>query len=252
MTTRLQGKRVVITGAASGIGCATARRFIDEGASVALLDRDRDGVTDLADDLGADARAFVVDVSDEAAVAAAIHNVATHFAGIDTVVANAGVQLFGRDAAAADLALETWEYTLAVNLTGVFLVCKYAIPALLDSPGSSIICTASPTGIRGLAPGFDAYSTSKAGVAGLVRVMAADYGPRGLRVNAVVPGFTDTPLVHPVMNHPVDRELLVNAIPLRRPGSPEEVASAMVFLASDEASYITGILLPVDGGITAV
>ncbi|HET6507860.1 MAG TPA: SDR family NAD(P)-dependent oxidoreductase [Baekduia sp.] len=249
----LAGKRAAITGAGSGIGRATALRFAAEGAGLLLVDVDADGLAATAAaaaDRGAAVQLAVADVTDEAAVAAA-------FAGyrasgpIDVVVANAAVQLFGRDAAAADLELETWRTTLDVNLTGAFLTCKHGIRAMLaDGVAGSVVCTASPTGMLGSAPGFDAYSTSKAGVVGLVRVLAADYGPHGIRVNAVVPGFTETPLVTAVMEDDAARRRLLEGIPLGRPGTAEEVAAAMLFLASDESSYATASVLVVDGGAT--
>jgi NAD(P)-dependent dehydrogenase (short-subunit alcohol dehydrogenase family) len=250
---RLAGKRALVTGAASGIGLATARRFAAEGAGVALLDVDEAGLARAADglrDLGAAVVARPCDVTDEASVASAVD--AFHADGpIDVVVANAAVQLFGRDAAAAELDLDVWRATVDVNLTGAFLTCKHGIRAMLDDgrPGS-VVCTASPTGLRGSAPGFDAYSSSKAGVVGLVQVLAADYGRHGIRVNAVVPGFTETPLVDDVMGDEQARAAVLARIPLGRAGTADEVAAAMLFLASDEASYATASVLVVDGGAT--
>lgn len=252
MSGRLAGKRAIVSGAASGIGTATARRFADEGARVALLDVDGPQVADLAADLGDAAIAAIADVSDEDAVAAAVARAEQAFGGLDIAVANAGVQLFGQDAAADELDLDVWRRTLDVNLTGAFLLCKHAIRVMLRDGGGAVVCTASPTGLAGRAPGFDAYSASKGGVAGLIRVLAADYGARGVRVNGIVPGFTDTPLVGSIMSDPAEREPLLKTIPMRRPGRPEEIAAGMVFLASDEASYVTGALLAVDGGVTAV
>jgi len=249
----LAGRRAVITGAASGIGRATAARFAAEGAGLLLVDRDADGLAATAAEAarsGVAVERAEVDVTDEDAVAAALE---AYRAGgpIHVVVANAAVQLFGRDAAAADLDLAAWQATIDVNLTGVFLTCKHGIRAMLaDGVAGSVVCTASPTGLRGSAPGFDAYSTSKAGVVGLVRVLAADYGRHGIRVNAVVPGFTETPLVTDVMEDDAARRALLERIPLGRPGTSEEVAAAMLFLASDEASYATASVLVVDGGAT--
>lgn len=252
---RLVGKRALVTGAASGIGHATALRFAAEGAAVAVVDTDRAGVDALVAALceaGREAYVSVADVTREEDIAEAIGAFAAT-GGLDVVVANAAVQLFGRDAAAADLELDVWQTTLDVNLTGVFLTCKHGIRALLETGrGGSVICTASPTGLTGSAPGFDAYSTSKAGVVGLVRVLAADYGARGIRVNAVVPGFTETALVQSILDDPAERERLIDGIPLRRAGTANEIAAAMLFLASDEASYATGSVLVVDGGATAV
>jgi NAD(P)-dependent dehydrogenase (short-subunit alcohol dehydrogenase family) len=139
-----------------------------------------------------------------------------------------------------------------VNLTGVFLTCKHGIAALLRAGGGTVTCTASPTSLFGLAAGFTAYSSSKGGVYALVRVLANDYGRHGIRVNAVIPGFTETPLVEAVFDDPAALESRLASIPLGRPGTAEEVASMMVFVASDEASYATGAAFVVDGGLTAV
>jgi NAD(P)-dependent dehydrogenase (short-subunit alcohol dehydrogenase family) len=255
MTGRLAGKRALVTGAASGIGLATARRFAAEGAEVALLDRDAEGLAGAIDTLrtataGATVSAHACDVSDEDSVAAAID--AFHGGGpIDVVVANAAVQMFGRDAAAAELDAAVWRATIEVNLTGAFLTCKHGIRAMLeDGTQGSVVCTASPTGLRGSAPGFDAYSSSKAGVVGLVQVLAADYGRHGIRVNAVVPGFTETPLVTDVLQDDHARGAVLARIPLGRAGTVDEVAAAMLFLASDDASYATASVLVVDGGAT--
>lgn len=251
MAGRLAGKRALVTGAASGIGFATARRFAAEGAEVALLDRNGDRLARAVAALrstGSKVVTHACDVTDEAAVAAAVG--AFHADGpVDVVVANAAVQLFGRDAAAAELELDVWRATLDVNLTGVFLTCKHGIKAMLaDGTPGSVVCTASPTGLRGSAPGFDAYSSSKAGVVGLVRVLAADYGANGIRVNAVVPGFTETPLVTDVLDDDGARGAVLARVPLGRAGTVDEVAAAMLFLASDEASYATASVMVVDGG----
>jgi NAD(P)-dependent dehydrogenase (short-subunit alcohol dehydrogenase family) len=253
MAGRLAGKRALVTGAASGIGLATARRFAAEGAAVALLDRDAEGLAGAIEQLraaGGDVSAHACDVSDEDSVAAAV--AAFHSGGpVDVVVANAAVQMFGGDAAAADLDVAVWRTTIEVNLTGAFLTCKHGIRAMLDDgTQGAVVCTASPTGLRGSAPGFDAYSSSKAGVVGLVQVLAADYGRHGIRVNAVVPGFTETPLVTDVLQDDRAREAVLARIPLGRAGTVDEVAAAMLFLASDDASYATASVLVVDGGAT--
>lgn len=139
-----------------------------------------------------------------------------------------------------------------VNLTGTYLSVKHAIPHMRSAGGGSIVCICSPTGARGSAPGFDAYSASKAGVAGLVRVLAADYAQANIRVNGLMPGFTKTPLVRSITEDPVIQDAVVSRIPLGRPGRPSEVASCVAFLLSDDASYMTASILVADGGFTGV
>ena len=168
------------------------------------------------------------------------------------VVANAGVQLFGRDAPVHELDLSTWKMTIEVNLTGMFLTCKYGVRELLKGGGGSVICLGSPTGLRGTGSGFHAYSTSKAGAFGLVRVMAADYARQGIRVNALVPGFTETNLVREITQDSEACKRILQRVPMGRCGRPEEIAAVAVFLASDEASFVTGATYVVDGGETAL
>jgi len=148
-----------------------------------------------------------------------------------------------------DSELDVWRETIDVNLTGIFLTCKHGLRALLAQGGGAVVCTCSPTGLFGCAPAYDAYSASKAGVYGLVRVLAADYAP-AIRVNGVVPGYTDTPMTSWVT--PDEHEALLRTIPMRRAGRADEVAAVMSFLASDEASYTTGAVWAADGGMTAI
>lgn len=249
MTGLLRGRKALVTGAAKGIGLAAAERFTAEGARVALLDVDRAAVEEAGARLDG-AVALAADVGDEASVAAATLEAERQLGGLDVVVANAGVELAGRDDRADRLDLEVWEQTLRINLTGAFLTCKHGVRALLRAGGGSVVCTASPTGLYGCAPGLDAYSTSKAGVYGLIRVLASDYAAENIRVNGVVPGYTATP-----MNRWVDEAehvRLLTTIPMGRIGRPEEVAAVMAFLASDQASYTTGAVWACDGGMTAI
>ena len=253
MNGRVAGRRALVTGAASGIGRATAVRLAQEGARVALLDVDEAGLAAVAEQIGDAALNLPTDVSSEPAVEAAVAATAEAFGGLDIVVANAGVELIDTgDARVHELGLPAWQKTLDINLTGVFLACKHGIRELLRAGGGSVICTASPSSFFGVATAEHAYTASKGGVASLVRVMAADYARDGIRVNGVIPGFTNTPLNAPVLD---DEEIvagIVATIPLGRPGEADEVASMMLFLASDEAAYVTGAFFTVDGGMTAI
>ena len=249
----LDAKRAIITGAGMGMGRAAAIRFVAEGARVGLIDRDEAAVADTAAEIelaGGEGLVLVADVTDEDQVAGAVEHAVAAWGGLDVVVANAGVQLAGEDDRADRLSLEVWNRTIAINLTGVFLTCKHGLRALLASGGGAVVCTCSPTGQYGVAPGYDAYSSSKAGVYGLVRVMAADYAAEGIRVNGVIPGYTHTPMTNWVT--PSDAETLLRGIPLGRAGEPEEVAAVMAFLASDQTPYVTGAVWAADGGMTAV
>ena len=235
------------------MGRAAAIRFAAEGARVGLIDRDEEAVRGTAADIevaGGEAIVFLADVTDEGQVAAAVERAVAEWGGLDVVVANAGVQLAGEDDRADRLSLEVWQRTIDINLTGVFLTCKHGLRALLASGGVAVVCTCSPTGLYGVAPGYDAYSSRKAGVYGLVRVMAADYASEGIRVNGVIPGYTHTPMTTWVT--PADAETLLRGIPLGRAGEPEEVAAVMAFLASDQTPYVTGAVWAADGGMTAV
>ncbi len=167
------------------------------------------------------------------------------------MVANAGVQLFGQDAPIADLELATWQQTISINLTGTFLTVKHAVRAMLGR-GGSIIVTGSPTGLNGEGKDFTAYSSSKAGIHGMARTVAAAYASRGIRVNTVVPGYTETPLVTAISTDPVDRAAIISRIPMGRPGTSADVEGIMVYLASDESSYATGAIFRVDGGMTSL
>jgi NAD(P)-dependent dehydrogenase (short-subunit alcohol dehydrogenase family) len=253
MSGRLSGKSALVTGAASGIGRAVAMRFAREGAVVAFVDRDPEGARAAIAELDNETNAypFEADVTDEDEVARAFTGLQERAGTVDIAVANAGVQLFGQDAPAGDLDLAVWRKTLEINLTGAFLTVKHAVRAMVDH-GGSLILTGSPTGIVGGGRGFTAYSASKAGIHGLARVMAADYAAAGIRVNVVVPGYTETPLVRSIAEDLDARSALLSTVPLGRAGTPQDVEGVMVFLASDESAFATGALFIVDGGATAV
>jgi NAD(P)-dependent dehydrogenase (short-subunit alcohol dehydrogenase family) len=250
---RLEGKTALVTGAGTGIGRAVAERFAREGARVVIADRDASAAADAVAAIGEAARAAVLDISDEGSVQAAFAALLADGWAPDVVVANAGVQLFGQDAAAADLDLDVWKRTIDINLTGTFLTVKHAVRAMLAAgTGGSVILTGSPTGLNGEGRDFTAYSASKAGIHGLARTVAAAYADRGIRVNTVVPGYTETSLVTAISTDPESRAAIIGRIPLGRAGAPADVEGIMVFLASDDGAFATGALFAVDGGMTTL
>jgi NAD(P)-dependent dehydrogenase (short-subunit alcohol dehydrogenase family) len=252
---RLNGKRAIVTGGGSGIGRGASIKLAEEGASVAVLDVNIEGAREVADTIvkaGGKAIALRVNVADEGQVQDAVHKAETDFGGLDTVIANAGIMLFGRDTEAADLDLQTWQQCVDVNLTGMFLTCKHGLRALQRNGAGSVVITASPTGTHGCAPTFTAYSTSKAGTLGLMRILAIDYVKKNIRVNAVLPGTTNSPLVTTLMENPATRAEFLSKIPMGRAADAREIANVIAFLASDEGSYVTGAAWYADGGLTAV
>lgn len=253
---RLVGKRTLITGASSGIGKATALRFAEEGALVGLVARRKPLLEDVAviiRDRGGEALVLPTDVSNELEIAQAVSQVVKEWDGLDCLVAVAGIELLGQGDDRVDrLSLEMWQKIIDINLTGMFLSCKYAVKAMLESGGGSVIVTGSPTGMYGSCLGEHAYSASKAGCHGLARVMANEYAKEGIRVNISVPGFINTPINDPVFADPKMVEEICQRIPLGRAGTPKEVAALNVWLASDEASFATGGYFVVDGGETAI
>lgn len=239
---RFAGKVAVITGAASGIGLATARRFVAEGGRVGLGDLDPEALAHLDDELGSESVAVAGDASSETDVQRLVTTTSQHFGRIDTAFANAGI---GSASRLVDLPVQDWSRVLDVNLTGPFLLVKHAAP--LMGPGSSIVVTASLNAVQpGI--GMGAYCASKAGVAMLVEVAALELGPKGIRVNAVGPGLVRTPLTEGAFSLPGIVDEYVENTPLGRYASPDEIASLVAFLASDEAGYISGSLHLVDGG----
>lgn len=253
MTARLDGRTALVTGAGSGIGRAIADRFVAEGATVVYADRDADAAAGAAAAAGPTATGLTMDIADETSVAAGFAGLTDRGASPDVVVANAGVQLFGHDAKVADLSLETWDRTVAVNLTGTFLTIKHAVRAMLASgTGGSVIATGSPTGLNGEGADFAAYSSTKGGIHALVRATAMAYARDGIRVNTVVPGYTETGLVSAISGDPEARAAIVARTPLGRPGTPDDVTGIMVYLASAESSYATGAEFRVDGGMTSL
>lgn len=251
MTKALENRVAVVTGAANGIGRAVTKRFAEEGARVGALDIEQGPLDELAAGLGDVVLTLQADVSDEEALAAAFAHATTTLGRIDILVANAGIEPIAEDDYLHDLEANVLRRVVDINLIGMALTCKHGLRAMLEH-GGAIVCTASPTGLYGGAPEEAAYSVAKGGVTALVRIIASGYARYGIRANAVVPGFTDTRANKVVFD---DRELLeqvLETIPLRRAGTPEEVASVISFLASDEAAYVTGAVWAADGGATAI
>lgn len=251
MSDRLTGKTALVTGSATGIGRGVADRFAAEGARVIYADRDAAGAAAAAAAVP-QGRAVTMDISDEASVEAAFAELAAAGWTPDVVVANAGVQLFGQDAEIADLDLEVWRRTIDINLTGTFLTVKHAVRGMLTLGGGSIILTGSPTAVRGEGSDFTAYSSSKAGMHGLGRTVAAAYARHGIRVNTVGPAYTETGLVSAIVNDPEARAAIISRIPMGRAGSPADLEGIMVYLASDESAFATGAVFAVDGGMTTL
>lgn len=253
LSDRLTGKTALITGAGAGIGRAIADAFVAAGARVVYADRDEAAATSAVSAAGASALALKVDISDEASVEAGFSAASAAGFAVDVVVANAGIQLFGQDAKTADLDLEVWQKTIGVNLTGTFLTVKHAVRTFLAAgTQGSIICTGSPTGLNGEGSDFAAYSSSKGGIHSLVRATAMAYAGDGIRVNTVVPGYTETGLVTTISSDSDARAGIVGRTPLGRAGTPADVTGIMTYLASDEASFATGAIFRVDGGMTSL
>jgi NAD(P)-dependent dehydrogenase (short-subunit alcohol dehydrogenase family) len=251
---RFAGKRAVVTGASSGIGRAAALRLAREGTRVALIARRREGLEAIADEIGGapDALALPADCADEESISRAIDQAAAAFGGLDIVVSNAGIELLGEDDRVDRLDLAVWRRLLQNNLDGQFLTCKHGIKHLLASGGGAVVCVGSNTGYFGMATNEPAYSASKGGVFAMMRVMAIDYAREGIRVNMVVPGFIDTPMNEPVMCDPDQLRYWSEQIPIGRAGTADECAAAILWLASDEASYCVGTALVVDGGQSSI
>lgn len=245
---RMRGRVALVTGAGSGIGRATALRLAAEGARVACVDRDGDSAEDTARQvrgLGVDGLALTADVTDERACARLVETIVGRFGGVTAVVNAAGVR---SDLDAAPPPAE-WQRLLDVNLTGTYLMARAARVALIDAGGGTITNIASIYGVVGgsLSP---AYAASKGGVVNLTRQLAVQWGP-AVRVNCVCPGVIETPMTAALLSDPAWRETALRRYPLARFGRPEDVAAAILYLASDEASFVTGVALPVDGGYTA-
>jgi NAD(P)-dependent dehydrogenase (short-subunit alcohol dehydrogenase family) len=251
---RLAGKRAIVTGAASGIGRASARRFAEEGAALLVSDVAEDGLAETAraiEQAGGRVIARVADVSDEAAVAGLVEACVAELGGLEVAYANAGIT--GGHVALFDATVEDWRRVLEVNLIGPFLAIKHAAPVMRQAGGGSIVCTASVAALRSGA-GATAYSASKAGVVSLVQTAANQLAGTGVRVNAICPGLIETGMTRPMfeMARAAGKGHKIGQLnPLRRAGEPVEIANMALFLASDESSYVNGQAIAVDGGLSS-
>jgi meso-butanediol dehydrogenase/(S,S)-butanediol dehydrogenase/diacetyl reductase len=252
---RLEDRVAIISGGGTGIGAATARLFASEGAKVVVTGRRAEPLQAVADETGG--RAVPGDTADPGHVTEAVAVARDAFGGLDIVVANAGVGFGG---AAADVDDERWGQTFDVNVTGAFRLIRAALPSLLERGQGSIVLVSSVSGLlSGTASA--AYVSSKAAMIGLAKSLAVDYGPHGIRANALCPGWVVTPMGDESMDELAERRgvtredayrLVTNDIPLRRPATADEIATCCLFLASDESSIVTGATLLADGGVTAM
>jgi NAD(P)-dependent dehydrogenase (short-subunit alcohol dehydrogenase family) len=252
LTGRLEGRVAVITGASSGLGEATARRFVAEGARVVLADIQEDRGKVLADELGTATRFVRTDVTDEASVAAAIDTAVSEFGRLDVVFNNAGI--IGAVGPIASLNLTDYEFTVAVNLRGVVLGTKHAARIMVPQGSGVILATTSPAAVAG-GLGTHIYSATKAAIIGFTQSVAAELRPKGIRVNAIMPGATVTAMTADLTAGDataLDRahDILAATALTPRPGLPSDIAAGALYLASDDAAFVTGAVLQVDGGLS--
>lgn len=247
----LTKKVAIITGASSGIGYATAKLFAQEGARVIVAARRQEELDQLVSEIGlfgGEAIALAGDVKEEDFARSLVDLAVSEFGGLDIAFNNAGS--LGAMGPTPDVALADWMETISTNLNSAFLGAKYQIPAMLLRGGGSIIFTSTFVGYTVGFPGMAAYAASKSGLIGLTQALAAEFGANHVRVNAILPGGTDTPMGRLVANTPEAREHIEGLHALKRIATPEEIAKSVLYLASDAASFTTGTALLVDGGVS--
>jgi NAD(P)-dependent dehydrogenase (short-subunit alcohol dehydrogenase family) len=248
---RLEGKKAIVTGGAGGIGRATSLAFAAEGASVAVVDLNAEAAEGVAAEIraaGGTAIALAADVSSEPDIERVIGSAVDEFGGIDIVFNNAGII---RRTTAVETSVEEWDRVFGVNVRAIFLMCKHVVPVMAAAGGGSIVNTGSGWGLKGGGQAIS-YCASKGAVVNMTRALAIDHGPQGIRVNSVNPGDVDTGMLRDEARQLGQDQagFLAEAAdrPLQRMGQPSEIAAAVVWLASDESSYVTGSALVVDGG----
>lgn len=248
MTDRLNGKKILLTGGVANIGLEILRAFLAEGATVAMVDIDAVRGEILEREYAPKVRFIRADLKDEAQIKAAVEAAQTWMGGIDTLCLNAGIQLSG---GIHEFPVEKWDLTFTINVRANYILVREALPHLKVAGKSSIVLMSSLAGKRG-GPGITAYSASKAAVIGMANSFALELAPHGIRVNAVCPGWIDTPFNKPIIDfmggRDVQDNLVSRVVPLGRQAMPSEVAPTFVFLASDESSYITAQAINIDGG----
>lgn len=253
---RLEGKKAIITGAAHGQGLAAARLFTSEGAKVAILDLDGDAAAKAAEEIGGPTIAIACDVSNSSSVSAAVKQVVAEFGGVDVLHNNAGAAFRkagpwdeSQDGSILDITEELFDRSIAVNLKSVFLMCKNVLPHMIEAGSGSIINVSSLSGpVTGSSS--HAYCAAKGGVTGLTRAIALGYGPQGVRVNAIIPGLVETPLVAHILANDEWRKDFAQTAALRRIAQPDDLAKVALFLASDDSGFMTGSMVTVDGGVS--
>ncbi|RYZ12916.1 MAG: SDR family oxidoreductase [Comamonadaceae bacterium] len=247
MKERFEGRTVIVTGAASGIGRGVAERFSAEGANVVLCDIDQPKLDAVSGSLPAERTLAVhCDVSRHDQVQSLVQKAVERFGGLDVMVNNAGI---AREGSVAEVEMDDWQQTLDTNLSGVFYGCRAALPELLKTRG----CIVNTASVSGLGADWDmaAYNAAKGGVVNLTRSLALDFGARGVRANSVCPSLTRTGMTTDMLEDPEVVDAFMERLPLKRVAEPADIAGVVAFLASDDARFVNGVNLPVDGGVTA-